>query len=128
MTIEQLEIRLDQLERRQSRLLRSAAAAGLVLAVGALMAQAPVPPGLPPAMQSLPVKASSYELVDAHGRTRAVLRMDQGAPAMQFQDATGTVALRLTVRGSDGAIEYVERGEMLSLMKPAHRVNPLTSR
>jgi hypothetical protein len=128
MTIEQLQARVDRLERRQAWTLRSAAAAGVVLAAGVLMAQAPAPPGVPPGMQSLPLKASSFELVDAHGRTRAVLRMDKGAPVMQFHDDVGSVALRLRVRGSDGSIEYADGGEMLSLMKPAHRVNPLTSR
>ena len=46
--------------------------------------------------------------------------MEAGAPVLRFHDAAGGLALRLTVRGSDGAIEYTEGGEMLSLMKPAH--------
>jgi hypothetical protein len=128
MTIEQLQARLDRLERRQAWTLRAAAVAGVVLAAGTLMAQAPQPPGVPLAVSALPLKASSFELVDAQGRTRAVLRMDKGVPVMQFHDGFGTVALRLTVRGSDGSIEYADGSEMLSLMKPAPRVNPLTSR
>ena len=124
MTIDQLQARVDRLERRQAWALKCAAAAGVVLAAGTLMAQAPPPPGV----HALPLKGSSFELVDAQGRTRAVLRLDQGAPVMQFHDPFGTVALRLTVRGSDGSIEYADDGEMLSLMKPAPRVNPLTSR
>jgi hypothetical protein len=128
MTIDQLHARVDRLERRQAWALKCVAAAGVVLAAGTLMAQAPPPPGVPPGVHALPLKGSSFELVDAHGRTRAVLRLDQGAPVMQFHDPFGTVALRLTVRGSDGSIEYADDGEMLSLMKPAPRVNPLTSR
>ena len=127
MTIDQLHARVDRLERRQTWTLRCAAAAGVVLAAGTLMAQAPAP-GVPPGVQALPLKASSFELVDAQGRTRAVLRLDKGTPVMQFHDGFGSVALRLTVRGADGSIEYADAGQMLSLMKPAPRVNPLTSR
>jgi hypothetical protein len=126
MTIDQLQARVDRLERRQAWTLRLAAAGGVVLAAGALMAQAQ--PGVPPRVLTLPVKASSFELVDAHGRTRAVLRTDKGVPVMQFHDESGSVALRLTVRGSDGSIEYADGSQMLSLMKPAPRLNPLTSR
>jgi hypothetical protein len=36
--------------------------------------------------------------------------------------------LRLTVRGTNGSIEYVDEGKVLNLMKPAPRINPLTSR
>jgi hypothetical protein len=128
MTIDQLQARVDRLERRQAWTLTFAAAAGVVLAAGTLMAQAPAPPDVPPGVHTLPLKGSSFELVDAQGRIRAVLRLDKGAPVMQFHDAFGTVALRLSVRGSDGSIEYADDGEMLSLMKPAPRVNPLTSR
>ena len=127
MTIDQLHDRVDKLERQQAWTLKCAAAAGVVLAAGTLMAQAPSP-GVPPGVHALPLKGSSFELVDAQGRTRAVLRLDKGAPVMQFHDAFGTVALRLSVRGSDGSIEYADGGEMLSLMTPAPRVNPLTSR
>ena len=127
MTIDQLHDRVDKLERQQAWTLKCAAAAGVVLAAGTLMAQAPSP-GVPPGVHALPLKGSSFELVDTQGRTRAVLRLDKGTPVMQFHDAFGTVALRLTVRGSDGSIEYTDGGEMLSLMKPAPRVNPLTSR
>ena len=123
MTIDQLHARVDRLERRQAWTLKCAAAAGVVVAAGTFMAQAPAPPG-----DALPVKASSFELVDAQGRTRAVLRLDKGTPVMQFHDGFGSVALRLTVRGADGSIEYADDGQMLSLMKPAPRVNPLTSR
>jgi hypothetical protein len=126
MTIDLLQARVDRLERRQAWTLRLAAAGGVVLAAGALMAQAQ--PGVPPRVLTLPVKASSFELVDAHGRTRAVLRTDKGVPVMQFHDESGSVALRLTVRGSDGSIEYADGSQMLSLMKPAPRMNPLTSR
>ena len=124
MTIDQLHARVDRLERRQAWTLKCAAAGGVVLAAGALMAQAPAPPGV----HALPVKGSSFELVDAQGRTRAVLRLNKGAPVMHFHDPFGNVAMRLTVRGSDGSIEYADDGEMLSLMKRAPRVNPLTSR
>lgn len=127
MTIDQLHERVDRLERQQAWTLKCAAAAGVILAAGTLMAQAPSP-AVPPGVHALPLKGSSFELVDAQGRTRAVLRLDKGAPVMQFHDAFGTVALRLSVRGSDGSIEYADGGEMLSLMKPAPRVNPLTSR
>jgi hypothetical protein len=127
MTIDQLDERVDRLEQRQAWTLKCAAAAGVILAAGTLMAQAPSP-GVPPGVHALPLKGSSFELVDAQGRTRAVLRVDKGAPVLQFHDGFGTVALRLTVRGSDGSIEYADGGEMLSLMKPAPRVNPLTSR
>jgi hypothetical protein len=120
-----LQARLDQLERRQSWMLRVGGAAVLVLATGALMAQVrPVPPGA----ESLPVRASSFELVDRDGQTRAVLRMDAGDPVLQLRDAAGRAALRLTVRGTDGHIEYVDRGEVLNLMRPAPRAKPLTSR
>jgi hypothetical protein len=129
MHIEQLQNRLERLERRQSWLLRTAGVATLVLAAGAVMAQVhPTPPLVPPDTHALPVRASSFELVDRDGRTRAVLRIDQGAPVLRLQDANGATALRLTVRGTDGSIEYVDRGEVLNLMRPAPRVNPLTSR
>ena len=127
MTIDQLHERVDRLERQQAWTLKCAAAAGVILAAGTLMAQAPSP-GVPPGVHALPLKGSSFELVDAQGRTRAVLRLDKGARVLLFHDAFGTVALRLSVRGSDGSIEYADGGEMLSLMKPAPRVNPLTSR
>jgi len=127
MTIDQLHARVDRLERRQAWTLKCAATAGVVVAAGTLMAQAPSP-GVPPGMHALPLKGSSFELVDTQGRTRAVLRLDKGAPVMQFHDAAGNVALRLTVRESDGSIEYADAGQMLSLMKPAPRVHPLTSR
>lgn len=124
MNTYQLQAHLDQLERRQSWMLRVGGAAVLVLAAGALMAQVrPVPPG-----EALPVKASSFELVDRDGQTRAVLRMNGENPVLQLQDAGGRAALRLTVRGTDGHIEYVDRGEVLNLMKPALRAKPLTSR
>ena len=54
--------------------------------------------------------------------------MDADAPVLQLHDAGGTTALRLTVRGRDGTIEYMQDGEVLSLMKPAPRIKPLTSR
>ena len=47
---------------------------------------------------------------------------------LQLHDDAGTAALRLTVRGTNGSIRYVDRGEVLNLMKPAPRINPLTSR
>jgi len=129
MNIEQLHNRLERLERRQSWTLRTAGVAALVLAAGAVMAQVqPTPPLVPPGTQALPVRASSFELVDRDGHTRAVLRIDQGAPVLKLHDANGATALRLTVRGTDGSIEYVDRGEVLNLMRPAPRVNPLTSR
>jgi hypothetical protein len=129
MNIEQLQNRLERLERRQSWLLRTAGVAAVVLTAGALMAQVqPTPPLVPPATQALPVRASSFELVDRDGHTRAVLRIDHGAPVLQLHDVNGATALRLTVRGTDGSIEYVDRGEVLNLMKPAPRVNPLASR
>jgi hypothetical protein len=128
MTIDQLQARVGRLERRQAWTLRLAAAGGVVLAAGALMAQATAQPGVPPRVLTLPVKASSFELVDAQGRTQAVLRTDKGVPVMQFHDEFGSVALRLTVRGSDGSIEYADGSQMLSLMKPAPRLNPLSSR
>ena len=113
MNTDQLQLRLDRLERRQSWMLRVGGTAVLVLA---------------PGTHSVPVKASRFELVDQEGQTRAVLRMDGGAPVLQLHDAAGTAALRLTVRGTNGSIEYVDRGEVLNLMKPAPRINPLTSR
>jgi hypothetical protein len=128
MTPEQLQRRLDRLERRQSWTLRALGAGSVVLAAGALMAQAQSPPRTPPGTHSLPIAASRFELVDAQGQTRGVLRMDKNAPVLQLHDATGAVALKLTVRGADGAIEYVDGGEVLNLMKPAPRVRPLTSR
>ena len=129
MNTDQLQLRLDRLERRQSWMLRVGGTAVLVLAAGAVMAQvSPVPPVVPPGTQSVPVKASRFELVDQEGQTRAVLRMDGGAPVLQLHDAAGTAALRLTVRGTNGSIEYVDRGEVLNLMKPAPRLNPLTNR
>jgi hypothetical protein len=129
MNTDQVQARLDRLERRQSRMLRAAGAAVLVLAAGALMGQ--VPPSaqmVPPGTQSLPMKASSFELVDRQGETRAVLRLENGAPVLQFLDATGAAALRLTVKGADGSIEYVDGGELFNLMKPAHRLKPLTTK
>jgi hypothetical protein len=115
MNSDQLQLRLDRLERRQSWMLRVGGTALLVLAAGAVMAQvSPVPPVVPPG--------------DQEGQTRAVLRMDGGAPVLQLHDAAGAAALRLTVRGTNGSIEYVDRGEVLNLMKPAPRINPLTSR
>ena len=125
MNTDQLQIRLDQLERRHVWMLRVGSALGILVAAASLMAQTrPVPPGT----QALPIKASSVALVDGDGQTRAVLRMERGAPVLQFQDASGAAALRLTVRGTEGWIEYVDRGEVLNLMKPAPRVNPLTTR
>jgi hypothetical protein len=129
MNIDQVQVRLNRLERRQSLMLRAAGAAVLVLAAGALMGQVrPAPPMVPPGTESLPMRASSFELVDGNGQSRAVLRMEKGAPVLRFLDATGAAALRLTVRGTDGSIEYVDRGEVLNLMKPAPRVNPLGTR
>jgi len=129
MNTDQLQNRLERLERRQSWTLRAGSAAAIVLAAGALMAQVqPEVPGVPPGTRSLPLKASRFELVDEHDQTRAVLRMEAGAPVLRFHDAAGGLALRLTVRGSDGAIEYTEGGETLSLMKPAQRAHPLTTR
>jgi hypothetical protein len=129
MITNHLQLRLDRLERRQSWMLRVGGTAVLVLAAGVLMAQvSPVPPVVPPGTQAVPVKASRFELVDQDGQTRAVLRMDGGAPLLQLQDAAGAAALRLTVRGTNGSIEYVDRGEVLNLMKPAPRISPLTSR
>jgi len=125
MNIDHLQVRLERLERRQSWTLRAGGAAVLVLAAGALMAQvSPAPPGI----ESLPVRASSFELVDRGGQTRAVLRMGGGAPVLELQNADGAPALRLTVRGTDGLIEYVEQGEVLNLMKPTPRLKPLTRR
>ena len=129
MNTHQMQARLNQLERRQTWMLRVGGAAMLVLAASALMAQvSPVPPALPPGTESLPVRASSFELVDRNGQTRAVLRMDGEDPALQLRDAAGAAALRLTVRGTHGQIEYVDGGEVLNLMKPAPRMKPLTSR
>ena len=129
MNTDQLQFRLDRVERRQSWMLRVGGAAVLVLAAGALMAQvSPVPPVVPPGIQSVPVKASRFELVDRDGQTRGVLRMDGNAPVLELQDAGGAPALRLTVRGRDGSIEYVDGGEVYNLMKPAPRMKPLTSR
>jgi hypothetical protein len=126
MNIEQLQNRLERLEQRQFWLLRTAGVAALVLAAGAVMAQ--VQPAPPPVRQPLPIAASSFELVDVHGRTRAVLRMEAGEPVLRFHDAAGAPALRLAVRGSDGVIEYTDGGQELSLMKPAHSAHPLTTR
>jgi hypothetical protein len=123
MNTDQLQLRVDRLERRQSWMVRGGGAAG------ALMAQvSPAPPVVPPGTVSVPVKASRFELVDRDGQTRAVLRMDADAPVLQLHDAGGATALRLTVRGRDGAIEYTHDGEVLNLMKPAPRMKPLTSR
>jgi hypothetical protein len=83
---------------------------------------------VPPGTQLLPVKASRFDLVDRNGETRAVLRVDADAPVLQLHDADGATALRLTVRGRDGSIEYMQDGEVLNLMKPAPRMKPLTSR
>ena len=110
-------------------MVRGGGAAVLLLAAGALMAQvSPAPPVVPPGAQSLPIKASRFELVDRDGQTRAVLRMDADAPVLQLHDAGGATALRMTVRGTEGAIEYVDGGEVLNLMRPAPRMKPLTSR
>jgi hypothetical protein len=129
MNTDQLQLRVDRLERRQSWMVRVGGAAVLLLAAGALMAQvSPAPPVVPPGTVSVPVKASRFELVDRDGQTRAVLRMDADAPVLQLHDAGGATALRLTVRGRDGAIEYMHDGEVLNLMKPAPRMKPLTSR
>ena len=129
MSTEQLQIRLDRLERRQAWTLRAAGATAIVLAAGALMAQVqPGMPGVPPDTRSLPLKASRFELLDERGQTRALLRMEAGEPVLRFQDAGGGPALRLAVRGSDGVIEYTEGGQVLSLMKPSQRVHPLTTR
>jgi hypothetical protein len=129
MNTDQLQCRVDRLERRQSWMVRGGGVAVLLLAASALMAQvSPAPPVVPPGIQSLPIKASRFELVDRDGQTRGVLRMDADAPVLQLHDAGGTTALRLTVRGRDGTIEYMQDGEVLSLMKPAPRIKPLTSR
>jgi hypothetical protein len=129
MSTDQLQFRLDRLERRQSLMLRAGSALAVVIGSAALMAQVEiVPPVVPPGMQSVPIKASSFALVDRDGKTRAVLRMEGGEPVLSFQDARGGPALRLAVRGSRGVIEYSDGSEVLSLMEPAHRLSPLTTR
>jgi hypothetical protein len=129
MTTDQLQIRLNRLERRQTWILRAGSALAVAIASAALMAQVEiVPPVVPPGTRSVPVKASSFALIDQDGKTRAVLRMEDGRPVLSLQDAGGGPALRLTVRGSDGVIEYSRAGEVLSLMQPAHRLHPLTTR
>ena len=66
--------------------------------------------------------------MDEDGQTRAVLRMEGAHRSSGSRTPREPLRLRLTVRGTEGSIEYVDRGEVLNLMKPAPRVNPLTTR
>jgi len=121
--------RLDRLERFQRRAIATGGIAALVTAAAAFGAATRQGTAqFPPEGQPRPVKASSFELVDLGGRTRAVLRMQDGQPTLQFFDVSGAMALCLTVRGTDGTIEYAEAGQVLSLMRPALRAKPLTTR
>ena len=106
MNTDQLQTRLESAGTAASRgCCAWGALPCIVLAAGALMAQ--VQPGAArraagyavAALQG--VAASSSWIED--GQTRAVLRMEGARRSSSFSDAAGAAALRLTVRGTDGA-------------------------
>lgn len=79
-----LRPRIEKLE-RQNQLLRRLGLLGLICAVVAFVSGQ----AAPPTAESRQVSAQGFQLLDAEGKTRGELVMDEGAPLLRLLDAEG---------------------------------------
>jgi hypothetical protein len=86
--LEQLERRSSRLERENRWLKRAAALAGVLVGAAVLLAAQE---------QNKPPTAEKFVLTDAQGRQRAWLGMDKDGPALRFLDENGRTSAGLSM-------------------------------
>lgn len=127
------EERLEHLERELSRARRcnrwvmiggAACCLGMVLAWALLghggMQGAAYAEGLTTVPTTAPaqreVRASSFEVEDEHGNTKAILHEDDGGASLEFKDAKGKLRMKLHVDKNGPALGILDENEKLRLM------------